>query len=180
MGREDDVPLAIKNHVELHVPSVAVVSVFDFVLENHVTFHQGRQLGDVNSLLLHRQVFRLRVVPDTQVSLTLLQRLSHRLYRQILFAHVRDTSLWVSFIIFCIVFIFETVLPLSIGNDVDAVLDILSVLILLRFYESEFDIVIIELLVRNAVAGCSKQYLHEFRSLMARKLAKIITYEQFC
>ena len=64
MGREDNVPLASKNHVELHVPSVAVVSVFNFVLKYFVTLDQGRQLGNVNALHLHRQVFRLRVKPD--------------------------------------------------------------------------------------------------------------------
>ena len=65
-------PLAFENRVELHVPSVAVVSVFNFVLKNLVTLDQGRKLGDVDAFLLHRQVFRLRVVPDGQVSLALL------------------------------------------------------------------------------------------------------------
>ena len=79
--REDDVPLAFEDHVELHVPSVAVVGVFDFVLENYVTLHDGRQLGDVDALLLHREEFRLRVIPDGQVPLALLQRVSCWLYR---------------------------------------------------------------------------------------------------
>ena len=79
----------------------------------------------------------------------------------------------------CHVSIIFTVLPLSIGNDVDAVLDILSIVILLRFYESQFDVIIIELLVHNAVAGCSKQDLHEFRSLIRREWTKMSTYEQF-
>ena len=96
MGREDDVPLAVEDHVELHITSVAVVSVVYLVLEYHVTLHHWRQLGDVEALLLHRQVFRLRVVPDTQVSLAPLQRVSCGLYSKILLAHARDASMWVS------------------------------------------------------------------------------------
>ena len=76
MSHKDYVPAAFENHVKLHVPSVAVVSVYDFVREYHVTFVQGRQLNDVDALLLHRQVVRLRVEPDAQVSLALLQSVS--------------------------------------------------------------------------------------------------------
>ena len=56
---------------------------------------------------------------------------------------------------------------------------LLSVVILLRFDESQLDIVVVELLVHNAVAGCSKQDLHEFRSLVSRKWVKMKTYEHF-
>ena len=59
MGSEDDVPLAFENCMELHVPSVAIVIVVNFVLKNHVALNNRRQLGDVETLLLHRQVFRL-------------------------------------------------------------------------------------------------------------------------
>ena len=105
----------------------------------------------------------LRVVPDAHVSLALLQRVSYRLYCQFLLAHTWDASLWVSaFANICHVSIFRTVLPLSIGNDVDAVWDVLSVVnMIARFYESQFDIVIEEFLVRNAVGGRSKQDLYE-------------------
>ena len=65
-------PPASINHVKLHVPSVSVVIVFDFVLENFVALDQGRQLGDVEALLFHCQVLRRGVVPDGQVSLALL------------------------------------------------------------------------------------------------------------
>ena len=109
MGREDDVPLAFEYSVELHVPSVAVVSVFNFVLKYFVTLDQGRQLGDVDALLLHRQVFRLRVVPDAQASLAFLQRESYGLHRQFLLAYARDASLWVSLNKICHISIICTV-----------------------------------------------------------------------
>ena len=170
MGRNNDVPLALENRMELDLPSVAVVSVVDFVIKYNITVLHGRQFFDVNALLLHREVLCLRVVPDGQVSLALLQRVSYGLHRQFLLAHVRDASLRVSATNKCIVFsFFFSVLPLSIGNDVDAVLDILSCSVFGRFYESQFDIVIKELLVRNAVAGRSKQDLIEFRSLVTIK-----------
>ena len=38
---------------------------------------------------------------------------------------------------------------------------LLSVVILLRFDESQLDIVVVELLVHNAVAGCSEQDLRK-------------------
>ena len=96
VGRENDVPLAIEYNVELHVPRFAVVSVFDFVREDYVTLHDGRQLSDVEALLLHCQVSRLRVVPDAQVSLALLKRVPYGPFSKILLAHARDASLWVS------------------------------------------------------------------------------------
>ena len=91
------------------------------------------------------------------MSLALLERVSCGLYRQILFVHIWDASFRVREKAISIVSFLFSVLPLSIGNDIDAVLNIVPVIILLRFYESQFYIVSIELLVRNSVAGCSKQ-----------------------
>ena len=64
----------------------------------------------------------------------------------------------------CNVSVFFSVFPLSIGNDVNAVFDTFF-----RFYESQLDIVVIKLLVRNSVAGRSKQCLNEFRLLETKK-----------
>ena len=81
MGRNNDVPLALENRMELDLPSVAVVSVVDFVIKYNITVLHGRQFFDVNALLLHREVLCLRVVPDGQVSLALFQRVSYGLCR---------------------------------------------------------------------------------------------------
>ena len=124
VGREDDVPLAFKNHVKLHVVSDAVVSVLNLVRKNLVILNQGRQLGDVEALLLHREVLCFRVVPDGQVSLAVLKRVSYGLCRQILLARARDASFRVSVPSFCIVSFLFSALPLSICNDVNAELDL--------------------------------------------------------
>ena len=160
MGRDDDVPLAFENRMERHESSVVVVSVFDFVIKYFVTFDHGRQLGDVDALLLHREVLRLRVVPDGQVPLAFLKRVPYGLYRQILLVRTKNASLRVTTTTSIVPF-FGTFLPLSIVNDVNAVLNTP-----LRFHESQFDVAIIKLLVHNTVAGCSKQDLHQFRSLI--------------
>ena len=101
-------------------------------------------ISGVSANVHHCKVFRLHVVPDSQASFTLLKSVYYGFYCQIFLAHVRDASMRVSCIStsYSIAFFF-TIFPLSINNDVDAVLDIFSVSIFVRFHKSELDVGII-------------------------------------